>query len=121
MASPPSRARTRWWRWPCPDTRVRVRAGRAFFGVLVDLDQALGVRKRRRAEDRGVDDAEDRRVGADPQAQKQDGGDAEPPVAQQSPGGVPRLADERVPYGGAACAASLSLVAHARLSYRLPR
>jgi len=63
--------------------------------------EAVGIGKRRPAEQRRVDEAEDGGVGADAQAENEDGGGREAPVAGQTPGCVAGVAHERADGRGA--------------------
>ena len=77
--------------------RVRVAVHAAGVGgVLIDVDETVGIGKRLLAEERRVDEAEDGGIGADAEAENEDGGGREAPVADEAPDGVAGVAHERV-------------------------
>jgi hypothetical protein len=77
--------------------RVRVEILTARVGrALVDVDQAVGLRERRMPEQDGVDETEDRGIGADSESEDQHRGCGEAPVAHEPPQAVPRVARERL-------------------------
>ena len=65
-------------------------------GVLIDVDETVGIGKRLLAEERRVDEAEDGGIGADAEAENEDGGGREAPVAGEAPDRVAGVAHERV-------------------------
>ncbi len=87
--SPPSCRRTRRCRPPCrdrPDTNGVDAAG--VDGALIDVDEPVGVAERLRPEQRGVDHAEERRIGADAEGEDEHRGGSERPVAGEPAKGV---------------------------------
>ena len=75
--------------------RVRIHAS-GVGGVLIHVDETVGIGKRLLAEERRVDEAEDGGSGADAKAENEDGGGREAPVAGEAPDCVARVAQERV-------------------------
>jgi len=61
-----------------------------------DPDQAFGLGIRQRSEKDGVDDAENRGVGADADSERDDGDGGEAEVRAQGAEGVPEVLKERV-------------------------
>ncbi len=77
--------------------------------VLIDVDEAIGVGERLRAEQHRVHDAEDRGVGADGETEDQHRRRREAPVAHQAAEPLPCVAHERVPRAGPARVAACFL------------
>ena len=67
--------------------------------VVVHLHEPLAVVVRQRLEQQPVDDREDRRVRADAERERRDGGDEEPRLREQAAQAVADVLDERVEHG----------------------
>ena len=74
--------------------RLVLRIGEDPAGPPVHVDEALAVRHRQALEERGVDQAEHRGVGADAERQRQHGGDRESRLLAQHPCGVAQIVEE---------------------------
>ena len=62
--------------------------------VLIDVDEPIRIGERLRAEKRRIDEAEDRRVGANAETEDDDRSDGETPVAEEASDGVVDVVQE---------------------------
>jgi len=78
----------------------KVRLGQSHRGAaradLAELDDAVGIRVRQRAQEHAVDDAEHRRAGADAERQREDGGRGEPGPLAQDARAVPEVGPQNL-------------------------
>ena len=63
--------------------------------MLINVDETVGIGNRLLAEERRVDEAEDGGIGADAEAEDQDGGCRESPIADEPADGVPGVVAPR--------------------------
>ena len=96
--------------------RFVLRIGEDSARPAVHVDEAFALRYRQALEERGVDEAEDRGVGADAQRQRQHGGDGESRLLAQHAGRVAQVVKD-----AAEAAAPRRSVRQRRRNARLPQ
>ena len=82
--------------------------------IARNKDEAVGVVIRERAEEHGVDDRENRRIGADAERQRQDDDDRKPRMCAEGAAGVAHIAGDPVERAGARGPAPDLLIDQAR-------